>query len=421
MENIIVQKFGGTSVADTEKIKNVARAVIREKNNGKKVVVVVSAMGHTTDILTKLAKEISPNPSSREMDMLLSTGEGVSIALLAMALQAQGCDAISMNAMQVGIITEKIHTKARILEIKTDKILKNIEEGKVVVIAGFQGVTDDFEITTLGRGGSDTSAVALAGALKAERCDIYTDVEGVYTTDPRLVPCATRLDSISYDEMIELANDGANVLHPRAVETATQYEVPVRVRSTFKLNNLGTLIIGVNKMELHRPVTGVAADTSRLRVVVCDVQDNPGTAALLFDSLANEGISVDMIIQSYARKALNTNDIAFTINKDDLVKTRLVLEKIKDELKYENIYIDDRIAKISVVGAGMIGRPGIAAKMFRTLAKLGINIKMIATSEVKISCLVDESKAKEAVEALHTAFGLDSDEVAEVKGDLPNV
>lgn len=421
MKNIIVQKFGGTSVADTEKIKNVARAVIREKNNGKSVVVVVSAMGHTTDILTKLAKEITPNPSSREMDMLLSTGEGVSIALLAMALQAQGCDAVSMNAMQVGIITEKIHSKARILEIKTDKVFKHLEEGKVVVIAGFQGVTDDFEITTLGRGGSDTSAVALAGALKAERCDIYTDVEGVYTTDPRIVPCATRLDTISYDEMIELANDGANVLHPRAVETATQYDVPVRVRSTFKLNNLGTLIIGVNKMELHRPVTGVAADTSRLRVVVCDVQDNPGTAALLFDSLANESISVDMIIQSYARKALNTNDIAFTINKDDLAKTKQVLESIKSELKYENIYIDDKIAKISVVGAGMIGRPGIAAKMFRTLAKLGINIKMIATSEVKISCLVDESRAKEAVEALHTAFGLDSDEVAEVKGDLPNI
>ena len=421
MKNIIVQKFGGTSVADTDKIKNVARAVIREKNNGKDVVVVVSAMGHTTDILTKLAKEISPNPSSREMDMLLSTGEGVSIALLAMALQAQGCDAISMNAMQVGIITEKIHSKARILEIKTDKIYKHLEEGKVVVIAGFQGVTDELEITTLGRGGSDTSAVALAGALNAERCDIYTDVEGVYTTDPRVVPCATRLKEVCYEEMIELANSGANVLHPRAVETAERYEVPVRVRSTFKLNDLGTLIIGANKMELQRPVTGVASDTSRLRVVVCDVQDNPGTAAALFDGLADEGISVDMIIQSYARKSLNTNDIAFTIEKSDLERTKQVLEKVRSELNYSNIYIDDKIAKISIVGAGMIGRPGIAAKMFRTLAKLGINIKMIATSEVKISCLVDEEKAQEAVEALHTIFGLDSDEIAIVKGDLPNV
>ena len=380
MKDIVVQKFGGTSVADTDKIKNVARAVIREKNLGNDVVVVVSAMGHTTDILTKLAKEISPNPSSREMDMLLSTGEGVSIALLAMALQAQGCDAVSMNAMQVGIITEKIHSKARILEIKTDRIREHLDKGEVVVIAGFQGITEDFEITTLGRGGSDTSAVALAGALGAKRCDIYTDVEGVYTTDPRIVPCATRLEQISYEEMLELARVGANVLHPRAVEAAKQYQTPVRVRSTFKLENLGTLILGVEKMELHRAVTGVAADLSQLRIVVCDVLDNPGTAAKLFDGLANENISVDMIIQSYARKALNTNDIAFTIDKGDLDRTKVILEKLKSDLNYSNIFVDDSIAKISIVGAGMIDRPGIAAKMFRTLASLNINIKMISTS-----------------------------------------
>lgn len=421
MKNIIVQKFGGTSVADTDKIKNVARAVIKEKNNGNDVVVVVSAMGHTTDILTKMAKEISAHPSSREMDMLLSTGEGVSIALLAMALQAQGCDAVSMNAMQVGIITENIHSNARILEIKTDKIVKNLEEGKVVVIAGFQGVTDDFEITTLGRGGSDTSAVALAGALKAKRCDIYTDVEGVYTTDPRIVPHASKLKEISYEEMLELARVGANVLHPRAVEAATQYHMSVRVRSAFKTDNLGTLILGVDKMELQRPVTGVAADLSQLRVVVCDVQDSPGTAAILFDGLAKENISVDMIIQSYARKAYNTNDIAFTISKNDVDKTREILEKVKSELNYSNVFIDDKIAKISIVGAGMIDRPGIAAKMFRTLADLDINIKMISTSEIKISCLVEQSRANDAVEVLHTVFGLDSKSVAEVKGDLPNV
>ena len=407
MKDIIVQKFGGTSVADTDKIKNVARAVIREKNLGNDIVVVVSAMGHTTDILTKLAKEISPNPSSREMDMLLSTGEGVSIALLAMALQAQGCDAVSMNAMQVGIITEKIHSKARILEIKTDRIREHLDSGKVVVIAGFQGITEDFEITTLGRGGSDTSAVALAGALGAKRCDIYTDVEGVYTTDPRIVPCATRLEQISYEEMLELAHAGANVLHPRAVEAAKQYQTPVRVRSTFKLDNLGTLILGVEKMELHKPVTGVASDLSQLRIVVCDVQDNPGTAAILFDGLANENISVDMIIQSYARKAMNTNDIAFTIDKGDLERTRVILEKLKSELNYSNIFVDDTIAKISIVGAGMIDRPGIAAKMFRTLASLDINIKMISTSEIKISCLVEQSRANDAVEALHKVFGLD--------------
>ena len=421
MKDIIVQKFGGTSVADTDKIKNVAKAVIREKNHGNDVVVVVSAMGHTTDILTKLAKEISPNPSSREMDMLLSTGEGVSIALLAMALQAQGCEAVSMNAMQVGIFTEKIHSNARILEIKTDRIQEHLEKGEVVVIAGFQGITEDYEITTLGRGGSDTSAVALAGALNAKRCDIYTDVEGVYTTDPRIVPCATRLDQISYEEMLELARVGANVLHPRAVETAKTYQTPLRVRSTFKLDNIGTLILGVEKMELHKPVTGVASDLSQLRIVVCDVQDNPGTAAVLFDGLANENISVDMIIQSYARKDLNTNDIAFTIDKGDLARTKLILEKLRADLKFSNIFVDDKIAKISIVGAGMIDRPGIAAKMFRTLASLDINIKMIATSEIKISCLVEQSRANDAVEALHKVFGLDSKEIAEVKGDLPNL
>ena len=421
MKDIVVQKFGGTSVADTDKIKNVARAVIREKNLGNDVVVVVSAMGHTTDILTKLAKEISPNPSSREMDMLLSTGEGVSIALLAMALQAQGCDAVSMNAMQVGIFTENVHSKARILEIKTDRIREHLDKGEVVVIAGFQGVTEDFEITTLGRGGSDTSAVALAGALKAKRCDIYTDVEGVYTTDPRIVPCATRLEQISYEEMLELAHAGANVLHPRAVETAKQYQAPLRVRSTFKLDNLGTLILGVENMELHKPVTGVASDLSQLRIVVCDVQDNPGTAAVLFDSLANENISVDMIIQSYARKALNTNDIAFTIDKGDLDRTMDILKKIKLELNYSNIFVDDTIAKVSIVGAGMIDRPGIAAKMFKTLASLDINIKMISTSEIKISCIVDSARSNDAVEALHKVFDLDCNIIAEVKGDLPNV
>lgn len=421
MKNIIVQKFGGTSVADTDKIKNVAKAVIREKNLGNDVVVVVSAMGHTTDILTKLAKEISSNPSSREMDMLLSTGEGVSIALLAMALQAQGCKAVSMNAMQVGIITENVHSKARILEIKTDKIRQHLDAGEVVVVAGFQGITDDFEITTLGRGGSDTSAVAIAGALGAKRCDIYTDVEGVYTTDPRIVPCASRLKQISYEEMLELARVGANVLHPRAVETAARYSTPVRVRSTFKLDNLGTLILGVKDMELHRAVTGVAADLSQLRVVVCDVPDSPGTAAILFDGLAKENVSVDMIIQSYARKAMNTNDIAFTIDKSDLSKTRDILDKVKSKLNFSNVFVDDKIAKISIVGAGMIDHPGIAAKMFRTLASLDINIKMISTSEIKISCLVEQSRANDAVEALHKVFGLDSKEIAEVKGDLPNV
>lgn len=421
MKKIVVQKFGGTSVADTDKIKNVAKAVIRERNLGHDVVVVVSAMGHTTDYLVKMAKDISENPSSREMDMLLSTGEGVSIALLAMALQAQGCPAVSMNAIQVGIMTEKVHSKARIINIKTDKINNHLEKGEVVVVAGFQGVTDDLEITTLGRGGSDTSAVALAGALNAIRCDIYTDVEGVYTTDPIIVPHASRLDEISYEEMLELARVGANVLHPRAVETAKQYNVPLRVRSTFKLDNLGTLILGVDEMELHKPVTGVASDLSQLRVVVCDVIDNPGTAAALFNGLADANVSVDMIIQSYARKALNTNDIAFTIDKGDVEQTLAIVESVKEKLGYSNVFVDDKIAKVSIVGAGMIDRPGIAATMFKTLADLGINIKMISTSEIKISCIVAEDDAKKAVEGLHKVFHLDCSEVAEVKGDLPEV
>jgi aspartate kinase len=353
--------------------------------------------------------------------MLLSTGECVSMSLLTMALQTKGYKAISYNAQQIGIITENVHTKARIIDIKTDKLRKSLDDGNIIVIAGFQGVTTEGEITTLGRGGSDTSAVAIASALGAERCDIYTDVEGVYTTDPRVVPNASRLEEISYEEMLELAHAGANVLHPRAVETAKQYDVPVRVRSTFKLENLGTLILGVENMELHKPVTGVASDLSQLRVVVCDVKDNPGTAAILFNGLAIANISVDMIIQSYARKDLNTNDIAFTIDKGDLDQTLRILEKVKAQLEFSNVFVDDKIAKISIVGAGMIDRPGIAASMFNTLAGQDINIKMISTSEIKISCLVDELDADKAVIALHKAFNLDCDEIAEVKGTLPDV
>lgn len=423
MRKIIVQKFGGTSVADTDKIKNVARTVIKEKENGNDVVVVVSAMGHTTDCLVKMAKDLCAIPSGREMDMLLSTGEGVSIALLAMAIQAQGYDAVSFNAMQIGIMTENVHSKARIVDIKTDKLRKNLSEGKIIVVAGFQGVTPDGEITTLGRGGSDTSAVALAAALNAERCDIYTDVEGVYTTDPRVVANASRLDEISYEEMLELAHAGANVLHPRSVETAKQFNVPLRVRSSFKLDNLGTLILGVDKMEIYKPVAGVAADLSQTRIVVCDVPDKPGVAAKIFSRLAQENISVDMIIQSYARKISNTNDIAFTVDTADLDKTVAALEALKVEIGAQdgNIQVNQNIAKVSIVGAGMIDRPGIASTMFETLANLSINIRMISTSEIKISCLVDKEQAERAVKALHEVFELDCDEVADVKGDLPNV
>ena len=416
---VIVQKFGGTSVADPEKIKNVAKAVIREKLNGNNVVVIVSAMGHTTDYLVKLAHDVTPAPSAREMDMLLATGEQVTIALLTMAIQAQGHDAISLNAMQIGIITENIHSKARIIDIKTEKLQQNLNEGKIIVVAGFQGVTPSGEITTLGRGGSDTSAVAIAAALKAERCDIYTDVEGVYTTDPRIVPTATRLEEVSYEEMLELAHAGANVLHPRSVETAKQFNVPLRVRSTFKLDNKGTLIKGVKDMEIYKPVAGVAADLSQVRVVLADIKDEPGNAAKLFETLADSNISVDMIIQSYA-KADKTNDIAFTVDSNDFDKTMEILKQVKSTLAASEILVDEDIAKVSIVGAGMVDRPGIAATMFKTLADKNINIKMIATSEIKISCLVEKDKAKEAIQALHAAFNLDSSVVAEVKGDLPN-
>ena len=416
---IIVQKFGGTSVADPQKIHNVAKAVIKEKENGNDVVVVVSAMGHTTDHLIKLAKEVTNTPDSREMDMLLSTGEQVSIALLAMAIQSHGYKAVSMNGQQVGIVTECIHSKARIVDIKTDKLQKKINEGNIIVVAGFQGVTPDGEITTLGRGGSDTSAVAIAAALKADRCDIYTDVEGVYATDPRIVPNIQKTDVISYEEMLELARVGANVLHPRSVETAKQFNVPLRVRSSFKLDNLGTLIIGVDNMEIYKPVAGVAADSSQIRILLSDLPDIPGTAAKVFGYLAQNNISVDMIIQSLASNG--TNSIAFTIDENDFDEALAILDNVKSELKAGEVLIDKNIAIVSIVGAGMVDRPGIAADMFRSLAENNINIKMISTSEIKISCLVEKENANNAIKALCKEFGLETTEMAVVKGDLPNV
>jgi len=405
--SIVVQKFGGTSVADSEKIKNVANAAIKEYKNGNQVVVVVSAMGHTTDYLVKLAGEISQKPDNREMDMLLSTGEQVSIALLAMAIQEAGVPSISLIASQIGILTEKIHSKARIIDIKTDKLTKNLNEGKIVVVAGFQGITSDGEITTLGRGGSDTSAVALAAALKADRCDIYTDVRAVYSADPRYVPKASRVDLISYNEMLELARVGANVLHPRSVETAKQFKMPMRVRSSFYLDDLGTLIVGVEQMEIYKAVSGVAADNSQVRIAILKVPDQPGIAAKVFGVLSKNHISVDMIIQSM--EEASENNIAFTVDEADLDKALVVLEEIKKNLNAKEIVVDKNISKVSIVGAGMIDRPGIAADMFEALAEKEINIKMIATSEIKISCLVDKDKSQEAINALHTKFELDDE------------
>ncbi len=411
--SIIVQKFGGTSVADSAKIKNVAKAVIAEKEKGHQVVVVVSAMGKTTDYLVDLAREISPNPSLREMDMLLTTGEQVSIALLTMAIQQAGHRAISMNAAQIGIITENVHSKARIVDIKTKKLKKNLDNGFIVVAAGFQGITPDGEITTLGRGGSDTSAVALAAALDADRCDIYTDVDAVYTADPRIVPSASRLDEISYEEMLELARVGANVLHPRSVETAKQFSMPMRVRSSFKHDDLGTLIIGVEQMELYRPVSGVAADLSQVKIAITKVPDKPGSAAKIFSTLAENNISVDMIIQSYGEEN-KIRDMAFTVDEADFQSTMSILENLKSQIGYDDVIADVNVAKISIVGAGMIDKPGVAADMFAAIADAGINIKMISTSEIKISCIIDKDYAKEAVKALHDKFELNADKEVKV-------
>lgn len=413
--SIVVQKFGGTSVADAAKIRNVAQAVIKEKENGHQVVVVVSAMGKTTDYLVDLAKELTPNPSLREMDMLLTTGEQVSISLLTMAIHQAGHKAISMNAAQMGIITENVHSKARIVDIKSKKIKKNLENGMIVVAAGFQGVTPDGEITTLGRGGSDTSAVALAASLGAERCDIYTDVDAVYTADPRIIPTASRLDVISYEEMLELARVGANVLHPRSVETAKQFSVPMRVRSSFKHDDLGTLIIGVEEMELYRPVSGVAADLSQIKIAITKVPDKPGSAAKIFSTLAQNNISVDMIIQSYGDEN-NIRDMAFTVDEADCDQAMEILENLKTQIGFEEVIPDKNVAKISIVGAGMIDKPGVAADMFCAIAEMGINIKMISTSEIKISCIIDKEYSKEAVKALHDKFELNSDKEAKVEG-----
>ena len=336
-----------------------------------------------------------------------------------MAIKETGHDAISLNAWQIGIMTEDIHSQARIVDIKTERLEKHLKEGKIIIVTGFQGITEDNEITTLGRGGSDTSAVAIAAAVKADRCDIYTDVEGVYTSDPRIVPNALPLETVSYEEMFELSRVGANVLHPRSVETARQYDIPMRVRSSFKLDNIGTLIIGVDKMEINKPVTGVARDNSQTRIVICDVEDKPGNASKVFNIMAKNNLSVDMIIQSYARSSNNTNDIAFTVANGDLDKFKALENEIKACVNPSNIHIDQDISKISIVGAGMIDRPGIAAGMFEALAGAGINIKMIATSEIKISCLVEKQYSEKAVVELCKKFNLDGEEVAEVRGTLP--
>lgn len=403
---IIVQKFGGTSVADAACIKRVATIAVDAKKNGYQVVVVVSAMGDTTDKLIDLSKQITNKPNPREYDLLVSTGEQVSIPLVAMAIQSLGEKAISQTGLQVGIMTEDRHGKARITEIKTDKLKKYLKDGNIVIVAGFQGISEvTGEITTLGRGGSDTTAMALAVALKAERCDIYTDVDGVFTTNPDTVPEASKLKTISYEEMLELASLGAAVLHPRSVEIAKNYEMPMRVRSSFKPQDEGTLVQGVEKMELNNPVSGVALDESQARIAITGVPDKPGIAAIVFETLAKKNISVDMIIQSTSKDG--TNEIAFTVDKENVDDAKTVSAEISKQINAREVTVDVKIAKVSIVGAGMIGRPGIAAAMFKALADSSINIQMISTSEIKVSCVVDIKDGEKAVKAIHKVFELE--------------
>lgn len=400
---LVVMKFGGSSVADAEKIKNVARCVIETNSIGNKMVVVVSAPGDTTDDLINLAQQITPNPDAREMDMLLSTGEQMSIALLAMAIKDKGYKAISLTGAQVGIVTDKTHSKAKIKHINTDKIKKELKKGNIVIVAGFQGVTEDEDITTLGRGGSDLTAVALASVLKADICEIFTDVLGVYTTDPRTVSEAKKLDVISYDEMLEMAGLGAQVMQPRSIEVAKKYNVDIQVRSTFSKEN-GTLITKeVRKME-DVVVRGVAGDKNQAKISIIDVPDRPGIAAMMFGKLADNHINVDMIIQSSASNG--RNDISFTVSRTDLNKTLEVMEQVQQELGAQQVIHDKGIAKVSIVGVGMRSHVGVAAKMFKTLADAGINIEMISTSEIKISCVVKEENMEKAIKVVHQAFGL---------------
>lgn len=400
---LVVQKYGGSSVANPERIRRVAGRVAAVREQGHDIAVVVSAMGDTTDDLVSLVKEITDSPPDREMDMILSTGEQVSIALLAMAIRELGRPVISLTGAQAGIKTDSAHTKARILNIETNRLREEFARGNIVVVAGFQGIDQASNITTLGRGGSDTTAVALAAALEADLCEIYTDVDGVYTTDPRIVPEARKLDVISYDEMLELANLGAAVLHPRAVEMAMKYKMPLHVRSSFNTNT-GTLVKEVGNMEKALLVTGVVCDHNVAKIGLFNVMDKPGIAYTLFKELANEKINVDMIIQSAMRD--ERNDISFTCSTDDLKKALAVVDRLQADIGADGYTFGEGVAKVSIVGAGMVSNPGVAAEMFEALFKEGINIDMISTSEIKVSCIIRDEDAKKAVIALHKKFNL---------------
>ncbi len=412
---LIVQKFGGTSVADSQKILAAARKAVRAHQNGSQVVMVVSAMGHSTDALVDLAKEISDNPPAREMDMLLSTGEQVSVALMAMAIHSLGYEAVSMTGAQIGIRTDSTHTKARIHSISTDRMRKALDAGKIVIAAGFQGIDEDYNITTLGRGGSDTTAVALAAVLGADACEIYTDVDGVYTTDPRVLPEARMVRRVSYDEMLELASLGAGVMHSRSIEFAKKFHVPIHVRSSFA-DIPGSMIVAEPEAA-GQAVSGATLVKNEARVTLVGVPDRPGTSLGIFSKIAEKNISVDMIVQNVG--ADSKADVSFTVLKDDLRVTLKAVQEAADELGAEGFTHDDDVSKVSVVGLGMATQTGVAQKMFRALAAEGINILMITTSEIKISALVSRDQGLQALRTLHREFQLDKPPTANGNHPLP--
>jgi aspartate kinase len=401
----VVQKFGGTSVADSDKILAAARRAIRAHQRGDQVLVVVSARGHTTDELIELAKEINERPPAREMDMLLSTGEQVSVALMAMAIQALGVPSISFTGAQIGIVTDSFHTKARIRNISTERMMQALGEGKIVIVAGFQGVDEHYNITTLGRGGSDTTAVALAAVLGADACEIYTDVDGVYTTDPRIVPEARKIDRISYDEMLELASLGAGVMHSRSIEFAKKYDVPIHVRSSFS-DTPGTWIVAEREARrLGVTVSGAALAKDEARVTILGVPDRPGVVHAIFHTIAAANIVVDMIVQNVATEGMT--EVSFTVGTGDLAETLRAAEHAARAIGAKGVTHDAEVAKVSVVGLGMRTHTGVATTMFEALAEAGINIEMITTSEIKISVLVERASAAQALRVIHKAFALD--------------
>jgi len=403
---LIVQKYGGSSVADAEKIKNVARRIVKTREAGHQVVVVVSAMGDTTDDLIRLAYQINEFPDKRELDGLLSTGEVVTSTLLAMALHGMGHAAISLNGSQAGIRTDAAYSRARITNIDPARIVRELDRGNIVIVAGFQGITDDMDITTLGRGGSDTTAVALAASLKAEVCERYTDVDGIYTTDPRLLPEAKKLTEISYEEMLEMVTYGFKAIHPRAVELGELYNVPILVASSFN-DNPGTLIHKEVSMEIRNKVRGIAQDLDVAKITVVGVPDHPGIAAGIFVPLAEAGISVDTIVQNASIK--NITDLTFTVARSQLAGAMAVVEPIARSIGAEKCVGDSKLGKVSIIGTGMQNAPGYAARMFDTFSKENINIQLITTSEIRITCIIEEARVKDAVRALHRAFELDKD------------